>query len=257
MQRASDQHREDKPDEAAKDQQQAIDDLQKALEEVEKALAQLREEEREELLAALEARFREILARHRPITTTTVALDEVRAERPWERADRLRLGDIAREEELLAELVRQALDILVEDGTTVIFPRIVSQLREDMLTVQGRLVAEETGAYTQALEREIEQTLEEIIEALERAQQEQENQGQPGQQGQQGQPPLQPLVPNSAELKLLKSAQLRVNRRTKSFDEARPAPSDSLDEPMRTELRKIETRQEQVSEMAEEMIERY
>jgi hypothetical protein len=253
MQRASRHHREDETHDASADQQQAIDDLERALEEIEQVLAQLREEEREELLAALEGRFREILERHRPITATTIDLEATRGQSEWTRADRLRLADIAREEHVLADLVALAHEILVEDGTTVIFPRIVSGLHDDMRNVHRRLADGRTGTYTQTLEKEIEQTLEELIEALERAQEEHQAQGEG--QSSPSQPQNPPLVPNSAELKLLKSAQLRVNRRTEAFDEARPdAP---LDAEMQNQVEKLESRQAEIVEMTEEMNERY
>jgi len=255
MQQASQKHREKDPQQAVGKQQDAIDELQRALEEIEQVLAQLREEEREELLAALEARFREILQRHRPITSTTIDLEAARGTREWTRADRLRLTDVTLEEKTLAELVRVAHEILVEDGTTVIFPRVVSGLRDDMLNVHQRLAAERTDTFTQALEKEIEQTLEEIVEALQRAQQQQEAQ-QSQQSQQQSQQQLQPLVPDSAELKLLKAAQLRVNRRTALFDKARPA-EQPLDAEAKAQLQKITRRQAEVAEMTREMVERY
>jgi hypothetical protein len=255
MQRASDQHRKEEPKEAGREQQQAVDQLRKALEEIERILAQLRDEQREELLAALEARFREILERHRPITASTVDLEKVRGERSWTRADRLRLADIGGEEKTLAGLVEIARQILVEDGTTVVFPKIVEQLRDDMLTVHRLLGEEQTGPYTQAMERDIEQTLEELIAALQRAQREQQQARQGQGQGQQGQQPLPPLVPDSAELKLLRSAQVRVNDRTKSFDGARP--QGPLGPEMKGQVRKIADRQEDVRRMAEDMLKRY
>ena len=257
MQKASQKHREEQPQNASGKQQDAIDELQQALEEIEQVLAQLREEEREELLAALEARFREILERHRPITSTTIDLEGVRDTREWTRADRLRLTDVTLEEKTLAELVRVAHEILVEDGTTVIFPRVVSGLRDDMLNVQQRLAAERTDAFTQSLEKEIERTLEEIIEALQRAQEQQQAQQSQQSQQQDQQQQLQPLVPDSAELKLLKAAQLRVNRRTATFDEARPPAERPLDTEAKTQLQKITQRQAEVAEMTQEMVERY
>jgi len=187
------------------------------------------------------------------VTTTTIDLQQTRGRREWTRADRLRLDDITREEHTLADLVDVAHQILVEDGTTVIFPRIVAALHDDMLNVHGRLAGERTDAYTQALEKDIEQTLEELIEALERAQEEQQSEGQG--QDSPSQPQHPPLVPDSAELKLLKSAQLRVNRRTKSFDKARP--DGPLDTEMKSQVEKIAERQAEVAEMTEEMTERY
>jgi exonuclease VII large subunit len=161
---------------------------------------------------------------------------------------------MAKEERALAEMARRTLDIIKEDGTTVVFPRIVEQLEQDLQTVARFLDGQNTGSYTQDLQKEIEKTLEELIEALEKAREQQEQQGQQ-QQGEQSEmdPPLPPLVPNSAELKLLKSAQLRVNRRTASFDKVRP--EGNLQGTMRREIHRIADRQEDVRQMAEDMVE--
>lgn len=66
---------------------------------------------------------------------------------------------------------------------------------------------------------------------------------------------MQPLLPDSAELKLLRSAQLRVNRRTDALDEVRPKegrPDDLIAE----EIGKVSTLQEEIAEMTREMLER-
>ena len=131
-------------------------------------------------------------------------------------------------------------------------PRIVEQLIEDLNTVHDLLVERQTGEYTRNLEKEIETTLEELIEALQQDQEEQEQQQQQQQQKQQQQQQQQqPLVPTAAELKLLKAAQLRVNRRTKAFQVARP--KKGINEPLKKELGKITKRQGEVAGIAEEM----
>jgi hypothetical protein len=63
------------------------------------------------------------------------------------------------------------------------------------------------------------------------------------------------LLPNSAELKLLRSAQMRVNRRTQAFDQARPAEG-GVDDLLRGELAKIAALQEEIAALTLEMIER-
>jgi hypothetical protein len=115
--------------------------------------------------------------------------------------------------------------------------------------VADLLAGQNTGVYTQQVQKEIEKTLEELIEALQRAQQ----QGGGGGGGGGGQQQNPPLVPNSAELKLLKAAQLRVNRRTQSFDENRPAV---LEPALKREIDNIAKRQQGVADMTQEMIER-
>ena len=145
--------------------------------------------------------------------------------------------------------------MILEDGTSTVFPHVVAQLREDLNSTSALLDARKTGAYTQALQREIEQTLKELIEALEEAQKQAEE-GDPPPPGNPPPPSDQqpPLLPDSAELKLLRSAQLRVNRRTKSFDDIRP--DGDLDGVLKNEMAKIAAHQENVAEMTLEMVER-
>ena len=62
-------------------------------------------------------------------------------------------------------------------------------------------------------------------------------------------------MPNSAELKLLRSAQLRVNRRTVSLDQTRPA-GGPLDDALKGETQKIADRQAEIAEMTVRILER-
>lgn len=245
---------------AGKQQDEAIKELEQARQDVEERLRQLREEMQQEILAALEARFRQMLLRQQPVTEMTAKLDAARADgvldsdgnRVLSRAQEVQLKQLAEEERALAAMAREALEIITEDGTTVVFPRIVGGLVEDLEAVSRFLDRQETGKYPRQMQLEIEATLHELIEALEKAQEQQE--AQEGQAAQQGEtdPPLPPLVPGSAELKLLKSAQLRVNRRTTAFDEARPA---ALSAPLQREVQRISERQDEVRQMAVDMAE--
>ncbi|MEC9092435.1 MAG: hypothetical protein VX438_07000, partial [Planctomycetota bacterium] len=65
----------------------------------------------------------------------------------------------------------------------------------------------------------------------------------------------QPLLPASAELKMLRSAQLRINRRTKSIDEIRPM-NKPLTESMKTEVAGLAKRQSEISEMTIKLMEK-
>ena len=253
MQQASRGLKRHQPGSASGDQAKAINQLEEALEEIEDRLRQLREEMQMERLARLEARFREMLARQEKVTRATLELHKKKtAAGPVPRADRLALGKLAEEERVLSHQAQQALEIIIEDGTSVVFPAIVEQLRDDLRSVAGLLAARRTGSYTQNLQIEIEQTLKELIEALQQAQ-ELKQQGGGGGGG--GDEQDEPLLPNSAELKLLRSAQLRVNRRTASFDQARP--DGPLDELMKKQIRDIADFQEEIAIMAEEMLESY
>jgi hypothetical protein len=258
MQKGSDDLRKEDPAEAAKDQDDAVKKLEKALQEIEERLAQLREEMQLERLAKLEARFREMLARQQKVTIGTAALEKTRkgsVDGRLNRRDALELKKHAQEELALSESAQQALEIIIEDGTSVVFPRVVEQLRDDLSRVGGMLEEEKTGGYTHVLQKEIEQTLQELIEALEKAQQQkQAGQGQGQQGGQNPNENEEPLLPNSAELKLLKAMQLRVNNLTKGFDTARG--EKPLDETMKNEVANIAKRQREVAEMTLEIADR-
>ncbi len=254
MQQASKQLKGKDKGGASKSEQEAIDELKQAQDEIEQLLAQLREEMQEETLAALEGRFREMLEIQKGLTAVTSDVEEKRKAGDWDRRQQLLVASLSKEERQLAGMADQALLIIIEDGTTVVFPRIVERLRDDLVAVSDLLRGEKTGEYTHTLQKEIEITLEELIAALEKAQEQLQSQsGQSGQSGQQQQPPL---VPESAELKLLRAAQLRVNRLTKSFDKTRPK-SDALDPALAREIDNITRRQADVASMAESIIEGY
>ncbi len=255
MQQASGGLRRKEPKQASKKQEQAVRELQDALDEIKKRLAQLRQEMQQERLAALEAHFRQMLEIQKPLTISTADVDRIRIERQWRRPEIIAVGKMAVGERELAQMAQKGLDIIIEDGTSVVFPLVVEQLRDDLTSVGNLLDAKNTGSYTQAMQREIENTLRELIEALEQAQRQSENEDQPPpSDSDPGEPPEPPLLPNSAELKLLKAAQLRVNRRTKSFDDIRP--DGGLEPVLREEVRRIAHQQDTVAEMTRAMVER-
>ncbi len=64
-----------------------------------------------------------------------------------------------------------------------------------------------------------------------------------------------PLLPKTAELKLLRALQLRVNRRTKSFDKARP--EGELDEVMKSDIAKMTALQAEIASMVKQILDRH
>jgi hypothetical protein len=253
MQQAAGGLRKKDPNDASRKQARSIKELEEALQEIEERLAQLREETQLEKLARLEQRFREMLARQQKATLDTAVFEKKRQESgELKRTDRLALGKVAVEEGMLAESAQQTLDIILDDGTSVVFPDVVAQVRDDMLTVKQLLESSRTDAFTNSLQKEIESTLEELIEALQQAQQQKEGSGGGGGGGGGGEPPL---FPNSAELKLLRAAQMRINRRTASIATARAADAP-LDENLKNEVQTIANRQSEIAEMTIRILER-
>lgn len=253
MDDAAESLEQEKPSEAAPMQDNAIRELEQARRELDEALQQLREEERAETLRDLEARFREMLTQQRAINEQTVTLDGT-GKANFGRAERLQLADLAVKQRGLSDDAATAGHILEEEGTTVVFPRVVEQIAGDMVAVAERLAASETGMVTQTIENEIVDALEQLLEAVQKMQQENASRGGQGGGGG-GNQDNQSLLPDSAELKLLKSAQVRVNTRTAALDAARAEGAESA-ESLAQALQKVAERQKDCRSVAEEMRDR-
>ncbi|MCH7813136.1 MAG: hypothetical protein IID40_03855 [Planctomycetes bacterium] len=240
----------DQPEQAIPNQDRAAEELEEALGKLEDELQQLRREERLELLGDLESRFAEMLNRQVSINEATVAIEERRGE-PLDRSNRLALAELSERQGALADRAATCLHILEEDGTTVVFPRIVEQVGRDMRAVAERLAQLRSGALTQTLQEGIVSALGELVEAVRRNQESEQQQGQPQGQGA-PQSDEAPLLPGSAELKLLKVAQLRINERTAAVHTARQSGVES-DKSLGRVLEGLLVRQRALAEAARDM----
>lgn len=234
---------------AERQQAKAESKLNEAMREIEERLNQLREETRQEKLARLEARFTEMLARQKATTQATIALDDKKTTLvKLLQRDQLNMLRMATEETEISELGQQAYDLLLEDGTSSVFPECVLDLREDLARVAKLLESERTDQLTQFVQREIETALEDLLESLKQAKKEGGGGGGGGGGGK------QPLLRKSSELKMLRAAQLRVNRRTKQFESIRG--EGALDPALEAEIQNISGRQAEITEMAEQVMEK-
>jgi chromosome segregation ATPase len=156
---------------AKQKQQDAKDDLEAAKKELEDALAQLRQQLQDEVLRALEERFTAMLARQRELSSQTKALDGTRdnlltASGQLPAAMVEKLVQLATGEGELETEASDALKLLEEDATTAVFPPMVEQLRDDLGAVAKRLQRQESGVPTQTAQREVEDLLALLINAL-------------------------------------------------------------------------------------------
>lgn len=239
---------QDKPDSATPSQDRAIEQLEEARRELEEQLQQLRKEERAEVLRDLEARFRDMLARQRPINEGTIELHAVGPEK-FGRADQLRLAELSAQQMALSEDAFACLHILDEEGTTIAFPHVVGQLVEDMNSSANRLGQSLVGAVTQVIQKEILETLEQLLDAVKKMQQENEQGQQSGDSQDGGEPPL---LPESAELRLLRASQERVNTRTITI-ETSLAQGEESPQNAESALKKLSVRQGECLDIAKDM----
>jgi len=175
--------KEYKPSKAKQDQQDAEDKLKDAKKQLEEALAQLRQQLQDEVLRSLEERFGAMLAKQKKISAKTRLIEGQKKESLTadggvsttltKRTEKQATGEF----ELAAE-AHGSLKLLEEDGTTAVFPDFVIEVRDDLKTVGRRLQDSKTGKSTQAMQKEIEDMLEMLIDAL-RQQIEQGEGGEP------------------------------------------------------------------------------
>jgi len=252
MKNAADKLQEQKSDNAERQQVRAEKELEDALKEIEERLNQLREETREEKLKRLEARFREMLDRQQVATSTTIEMHDKKTnlgQNP--RRDQLTVLRLATEELELSELGKQAYDLLLEDGTSEVFPEIVQNLSSDLTQAGQLLQGERTDPITQLLQRDIEATLLELLDALQESQQNRDGQGGGGGEGSGD----QPLIKLLAELKMLRAEQQRVNRRTIRLDAlAREETTGRSD--VKQAVEDLADQQARLQEMAEKIMEK-
>ena len=204
---------------ATEQQLQAIKDLELAKAELERVLRQLREEELERTLTQLAARFRKMLEMQTAVYDGTVKLDQVpEAQRTHDHE--IESARLSREESQIVHEVDKALLLLHEDGSSVAFPEAIEQMRDDMRQVTDRLAALKVEKVTQGIEKDIIAALEETIAAFEKSRKDLEKKKTPpGQQPAAGQPDDMSLVEKIAELKMIRSLQMRINNRTKTYGE--------------------------------------
>jgi hypothetical protein len=198
-------------------QREALRALEQAKADLERILRQLREEELERTLTQLAARFRKMLEVQNQVYEGTVRLHEIPpAKRDHD--DEIEAARLSRQESQIVLEADKARLLLREEGSSVAFPEIVEQMRDDMKQIVERLAAFKVGTITQTLEQDVIAALEETIAALEKAIKDLEKNGaMPGRPSASGEPPEPPLVDKLAELKMIRALQMRINKRTQRF----------------------------------------
>lgn len=213
--RQAEQHiRQEKRQEASNKQDKAIEELEKAKKKLEEILRQLREEEMQRMLAALQARCERMLAMQIAIYDGTRRLSETIQGHPDKHAERideqksLQLSD---KEQTIVKEANAAIAILEAEGSAVAFPEAFVQVRDDATHVTRRLGKVDVGTVTQVIEQDIISSLKDMIEALKKKLEASKSEGGGGGKGQSA------LINLLAELKMIKAMQIRVNNRTVTY----------------------------------------
>jgi hypothetical protein len=201
-----------------------------------------------------------MLAMQIAVRDGTVDLDRViqsHSDKLPERADQQKGNKLEESEQDIIKEASTAIRLIEAEGSAIAFAEVFKQVRSDMVRVAERLRKTDAGALTVRIENDIIDTLKEMIEALKKARQEnQDKKPKDPKQGQQGRPQDQKLIDMLAELKMIRSMQVRVNSRTETYhqvykgQEQAPAPATAQDakqkeqyEQLQKELKELADRQ--------------
>ena len=197
-------------DEASREEQEVQQKIDEALGEMEEEEEQYQRLREEELLFQISEEVTALLESHRDAMQRTREIDADRTpgERP-SRAERLRLSRIAHDQRLLAGRAGELADA-IEAERSIVFAAMLREIERDLERIGRDL--DETGGYrtgprVQALQEDVEETLEWVLESLrkeqERRKQEDEEKSQ-GESSQDDSPGENRLVPDTAALLLLR-----------------------------------------------------
>ena len=206
-------------DKATQEQTEAIKNLDEAKRKLEELLRQLRQEEIERLLAALQMRCERMLQMQIEVRDGTIRVFkdvEGREARKPDRSDQQASNKLSDKEEEIIREANKAIQILTAEGSSVAFPEVFTQVRDDMINVSRRLRATDVSVFTQTIENDIIAMLKDMIEALKKARQDNQNR-QPPKPGQGGGQSNQKLIELLQELKMIRSLQVKVNKRTEDY----------------------------------------
>jgi hypothetical protein len=164
------------------------------------------------------------------------------------RAEEQRSQQLSSAEGDIVKLANATLQLLGAEGSAVAFAMSLENVRDDMSMIERRLDKYDAGTMTQQMEEDVIAALKEMIEALKKAIQEQKDKKNNPKPPSNSPPPPQRLLDLLAELKLIRSQQMQVNKRTTQY--GRQDPVEQTDNALiQKELELIAKRQVRLEDM--------
>jgi hypothetical protein len=248
MEKAKKSLDDSKVKEAKAKQNEALEKLAKEADALAKVLRQMREEERLQSLVSLESRCRKLLDGEKALQEKIVSFDRS-ASKERTRAETLIATDLAGVQRKILEETNSTLTFVREDNVAVAFDEALVIARDDMSRIERRLRDADTGPVVQALTASVAAVLEdmstslqrEIAETRERQSQEDGGGGEAHDQ----------LLDRCAELRLVKSLQVQIEKRT-ALAASLAKAGESAEESAKA-LRELAERQHRVYEIAREI----
>lgn len=235
-----------KSGEAREQQREAQRRLEAARRLAERALRQVREEEQQRRLASLADRLRKLLTAERAIASGVSGAPT--AERG--RAARIVGAKLADQQADAAEAAGRALRLVEEDGRSLVFAEAIRQSVTDMRAIERRLRDARFGALTESLVRGVVESLEEMLAAVDQELEQLHKNQEGGSRGGGGAAGDPGLIGRLAELRMLRSVQARLLRKTESWRQAGAAGEATADE-LETGLAALAIEQQRLASAAE------
>jgi len=243
---------------ANKKQKEALEEMKKALEKLDDDIAKLERRAKAEKLASIEDRLEKILEEQKECTVRTRKTYEnrQRGKTPYDREAGQALLELSKSEGGLAEEVAAIRQLLVGEGSTVVFPEILGDVKQDLSDVQKRLADQDPGPLTQITQEEIEAVLEELINSVRKELSKGPGRKKGGGKGGGGKCKKKPpLIPPLAELRMLRMQEVRIRKGTERLDKLSTAgklPPAQVE----SKTKKLADRQQRVIKLTREMAEK-
>jgi len=166
------------------------------------------------------------------------ALDRALAQRAIEQGN---------QEEDIVKMCSAAVRLIEDEGSAITFAKVTDQIRDDMIKVANRLKKNtDVGQFTQTIEKDIIESLEDMIKALKKARKDNKKKNKPKpSKPNGGKPGDEDLIDLLAELKMIRAMQAKINKRTADYHkfypdlEQAPDPKAIKDEAKRKDLETV------------------
>ncbi|MEL6895413.1 MAG: hypothetical protein AAFP90_04850 [Planctomycetota bacterium] len=216
----------------------------------------MREEEMERELKRLESRLKKMTAMQSELNDKTVLLSGTPKPERGRQTDS-QSGELSFSQRKIVLEADRALLLLREEGSSVAFPEVLSEIRGDMQICVARLSNTKIDAITQGIQSDILEALEDMVAAVKKARRDlekkkqQEQQQQQSQQGQQGD---QPLVDALAELRMIKSMESRIKKTTGRYSAMLQEGEIDADADFASLLQTLSTRQDRLYKITRDLV---
>ena len=256
MKNASGSLSQGKSGSANSQQQKAVKELKEARKQLADTLRRRQGIVQAEALAKIDAMLEKILKAQQTITEGTTAAYSLRdASQQYARTQQLTLRKLSAGEGKLVDEIQTIRKLLAREGTTIVFPSVLKEVQQDVRTVESRLGRRQAGTFTQGVQKSIEQSLQEMIDAI-RKELSNRRRNYPDSDDPTTDPGpspegRKPLVPRVAELKLLRSLQVTVNKRTRLLADEKAKPKPEMGkEQLSKEHKALAGREDKIKSMA-------